>query len=272
VLEDDNVLGQFIWAGIDYLGESQWPAKGWTGSSLDICGFYKDESWLRKALWSSEPVVHLCFYDNTQANNYARGRWNFPYTASHLNLDHLEHRVVSAAVYTNCDEVELWINGKRVGRRRPTDYENGIIEWPLDYAPGELKVIGFRGGKEAAVQEMKTAGPPAAIALKPDKTVLRPYGIAHIEVNIIDEAGIPYPTGNMLLGFSLDGDGEIMGASSPDLNNPLGFDLPRVYTSLGKALVIIRAGASSGELRFSAFGESLKTGKLHFTVDQAAQP
>jgi len=270
VLEDDNVLGQFIWTGIDYLGECQWPAKGWTGSSLDICGFYKDESWLRKALWSSEPVVHLCFYDNTQANNYARGRWNFPYTASHLNLDHLEHRVVSAVVYTNCDEVELWINGKRVGRRRPADYENGIIQWPFDYAPGELKIIGFRGGKEAAVQEMKTAGPPAAIALNADRTRLEPYGIAHIEISIIDEAGTVYPTGNPLLGFSLEGDGVIIGASSPDMNNPLGFDLPRVYTSLGKALVIIRAGASSGGLCFSAFGENLKTGKLHFTVDQAA--
>jgi beta-galactosidase len=267
VLEDANVLGQFIWAGIDYLGESQWPAKGWTGSSLDICGFHKDESWLRKALWSSEPVVHLCFYDNSQDNNYARGRWNFPYTASHLNLDHLERRVAHTAVYTNCDEVELWINGKRVGRRKPADYENGIIEWPFDYAPGELKVIGFRGGKEAAVQEMKTAGPPAAIALNADMARLRPYGIAHIEVGITDEAGIHNPTGNLLLGFSLEGDGEIMGASSPDLNNPLGFDLPRVYTSLGKALVIIKAGASSGDLCFSAFGESLRTGKLHFMVE-----
>jgi beta-galactosidase len=266
VLEDDNVLGQFIWAGMDYLGESQWPAKGWTGASLDICGFFKDEAWLRKALWSSEPVVHLCFYDNTQANNYARGRWNFPYTASHLNLDHLERRVAAAAVYTNCDEVELWINGKKIGRRKPADFANGIIEWHFDYSPGELKAVGFRGGKEAAVQEMKTAGPPAAIALNADRTQIAPYGIAHIEVDITDEAGIRNPTGSLLLGFSLQGDGEILGASSPDLNNPLGFDLPRVYTSLGKALVIIRAGASTGELCFSAYGENLKTGSACFTV------
>ena len=199
------------------------------------------------------------------------GRWNFPYTASHLNLDHLERRVVQAAVYTNCDEVELRVNGKKIGRRKPADFENGIIEWHFDYAPGELKAIGFRNGKEAAVQEMKTAGPPAAIELKADRLRLRPYGIAHIEVGITDEAGIPFPAENTLLGFSLEGDGEIMGASSPDLNNPLGFDLPRVYVSMGKALVIIKAGASSGELFFSAYGENLKTGKLHFTVEQAAQ-
>ena len=266
VLEDDNVLGQFIWAGIDYLGESFWPAKGWAGSSLDICGFYKDQTWLRKSFWSDEPVVHLCFYDNTQRNNYARGRWNFPYTASHLNLDHLENRIVNAAVYTNCDEAELVINGKSYGRRRPADYQNGIIEWAFDYVPGELRLTGFRNGKEAAVHEIKTAGPPAIIDLKSDTATLEKNGLAHIEVCITDEAGVCYPAEDILLGFSLEGDGEIMGASSPSLNTPLGFDLPRVYCSLGRALVIIKAGASAGELRFSAFGENLKTGTLQLNI------
>jgi len=273
VQEDDNVLGQFIWAGIDYFGEASWPAKGWTGASLDICGFYKDQAWLRKSLWSDEPVIHLCFYDNTQKNNYARGRWNFPYTASHLNLSHFEQRIVTAAVYTNCDEAELWINGKKTGRRRPVDFENGIIEWPFDYKSGELKVIGFKDGREAALCEMKTAGAPAVIKLKADKKTIAPCGIAHIEVCITDENGVINPVEDLLLGFSLEGDGKIMGASSPDLNNSLGFDLSRVYTSLGKALVIIKAGASGGGLIFSAYSENcpasryLKSEKLHFTVE-----
>jgi len=266
VLEDDNVLGQFIWTGMDYFGESGWPTKGWTGASLDICGFYKDQAHLRKSMWSDEPMVHLCFYDITQKNNFARGRWNFPYTASHLNLDHLKRRTVDAAVYTNCDEVELWINNKKVGRRKTSDFESGIIEWTFDYAPGELKIKGFKGGKEVAVQKMKTAGPAAAISLKADRTKLKPSGLAHIEVNITDESGILNPAQDFLLGFSLEGDGEIMGASSPDLSSSLGFDLPRVYTSLGKALVIVKAGASSGELVLSAHGDNLKTGSVHFTV------
>ena len=272
VLEDDNVLGQFIWAGIDYFGEASWPAKGWTGSSLDICGFYKDQSWLRKSLWSDEPVVHLCFYDNTQKNNFARGRWNFPYTASHLNLDHFQNRIVTAAVYTNCEEVELWINGKKTGRRKPADFENGIIEWPFDYKSGELKIIGFIKGKEAAVQEVKTAGTPAVIDLKADKKTLPPFGLAHIEVSVTDEKGIINPAEDLLLGFSLEGDGQILGASSPDLNTSLGFDLPLVCTSLGKALVIIKAGASAGDITFSAYSRNcpdarfLKSEKLRFTV------
>jgi len=274
VLEDDNVLGQFIWAGIDYFGEASWPAKGWTGASLDICGFYKDQSWLRKSFWSDDPFVHLCFYDNAQKNNFARGRWNFPYTASHLNLDHMERRIITAVIYTNCDEAELWINSKKIGRRKPADFENGIIEWPIDYQSGEMKVTGYRDGKEAALHEIKTAGVPAVINLKTDKKNISPFGIAHIEVSITDENGVINPVEDLLLGFSLEGDGKIMGASSPDLNNSLGFDLPRVYTSLGKALVIIKAGASAGDLILSAHSENcpaprfLKNEKLVFSVEE----
>jgi beta-galactosidase len=267
VLEDDNVLGQFIWAGIDYLGECNWPAKGWAGATLDISGFYKDQTWLRKSYWSSEPAVHLCIYDNKRPNNFARGRWYFPYTASHLSLGHLGRRVVNAAVYTNCDEAELWINGKKIGRRKPADFENNIIEWTFEYMPGEVKVIGYKDGKEAAVHEIKTAGPPATICLKADKATLKTGDLAHIELSITDETGISCPVEDMLMSFSLEGDAEIMGASSPNLNNALGFDLPRVHTSNGKALIIIKAGAGAGELCFSAFGKNLKTGTLRFSVE-----
>jgi beta-galactosidase len=268
VLENDNVLGQFIWAGVDYLWESRWPAKGWSAASLDICGFYRDESYLRKSLWSPEPVVHLCFYDNTQKRDYARGRWSYPATASHLNLDHLENRIVSAAIYTNCEEVELWINGKKLGRRKSGDYENGIVEWTFDYAKGKLKVVGYNGGKETCVQEMKTAGAPESIRLTADKTLLRADSndLAHVEISVVDREGDLFPAEDLLLSFALEGDGQIMGASSPDMVNSLGFDLPRVYCSRGRALVIIKAGASTGELILNAYSDTLKSSSLRFTV------
>jgi beta-galactosidase len=273
VLESDNVLGQFIWTGIDYLGESRWPAKGWAGAFLDICGFYRDESYLRKSLWSPEPVVHLCFYDNTRKRNYTRGRWSYPATVSHLNLDHLEYRTVTAAVYTNCEEAELWINGKKVGRRKTADYENGIIEWTFDYAPGELKVIGYKDGRAVCVHEMKTAGEPEQIILKADKTELRADSgdLCHVELSVADSAGCPCPAEDLLLSFSLEGDGQIMGASSPDIANNLGFDLPRVRCSRGKALVIVKAGASAGGLVLSAFAGALKSNPLKLTVQSPAE-
>ncbi|MDR1230397.1 MAG: DUF4982 domain-containing protein [Spirochaetaceae bacterium] len=270
VLENGNVIGQFIWAGIDYLGESSWPAKGWAGALLDICGFPKPNAYYRKSVWSDEPVIHLSFYDGGGRPDYVRGRWSFPQTASHLNLDHFKRRTVKAAVYTNCEEADLWINGKKRGTRRPADFENGIIEWTFDYEEGELEVLGRRNGLTVCRHTLRTAGPARNILLIPDKTTLRAgqSAIAHIETSVTDEAGTLCPVGEHLIEWTLRGDGEILGACSPDLNAPLGFRLPKTYTSGGKALAIIKAGASPGLLSLTAYADGLKTAALDFTVTE----
>ncbi|MDR3303025.1 MAG: DUF4982 domain-containing protein [Treponema sp.] len=268
VLENNNVLGQFIWAGIDYLGESGWPAKGWTGSILDICGFLKPNAWYRKSIWTEAPMVYLTFYDATLKPSYTRGRWSFPKSASHLNFPHFIRETVTAALYTNCDEVELRINGKLMGRRRPEHFENNIVEWTFEYAEGEIQAIGYKNNVPVATYTLKTAGTAHDIQLSPDKTRLLPGGIAHIEVAITDEGGILCPNEELLVEFSLTGDGEILGASSPDLNSSLGFTLPKVFTSAGKALLIIKAGASSGELSLNAYSAGLCPATLCFTVSQ----
>jgi len=270
VQENSNVIGQFIWAGIDYLGECTWPAKGWTGAFLDICGFMKPNAWFRKSIWSSEPIVYIGFSDQGVKPNYARGRWSFPPIASHLNLDSFQGRTVTAVIFTNCDEVELLVNGKKMGKRQPGDFPGGIIEMCLEYFKGEVKAIGYCDGSEVCSHTLKTAGPARKITLIPDKKNLLPgcADIAHVEINITDSQGIPCPHEDVLLGFSLTGDGEILGACSPDLNSHLGFTQPRVITSDGKALLLIKAGASPGTLKLTAYAENLETGTASFKVKQ----
>ena len=268
VLENDNVIGQFIWAGIDYLGEASWPSKGWSGSILDICGFYKPNAWYRKSIWCDEPMVYFAFYNQCEKHNYARGRWSFPSLASHLNLDHFNRRTVTMAVYSNCDEVELVINGKKMGKRKPVDFENNIIEWTIEYVTGEIKTAGYCNGKEVCGYAVKTAGAPEKIKLTSDKTQLKAncHDIAHIEVDITDKNGILCPLEDLLIDFSLSGDGEILGACSPDLTSSLGYTLSKTYTSGGKALVIIKAGEGRGALELTAYCEKLKTASLKFNV------
>jgi beta-galactosidase len=268
VLESENVIGQFIWAGIDYLGESSWPAKGWAGAILDICGFMKPNAWFRKSIWSDEPTVYIAFHNQAEKPNYTRGRWSFPPMAAHLNLDHFIRRTVTAAIFTNCDEAELWINDKKIGRRKPSDFPNGIIEWTFEYAAGEVKVIGYRNGKALCTHTLKTAGPARKILLAPDRKNLAcgRGDIAHVEISVSDENGILCPNEETLVEFALTGDGKILGACSPDLNAGLGFTLPKVVTSGGKALAIIKAGGSPGELELTAYSEKLETASLKFKV------
>jgi beta-galactosidase len=264
VLENGKVIGQFIWAGIDYLGESGWPAKGWAGSILDICGYMKPNAFFRKSLWDTEPVVYIGFYDQSVKPNYARGRWSFPPVASHLNFEHFSRRAVTAVIYTNCDETELWINGKMVGRRRPADFSNGVIEWTFEYVAGEVKAVGCRDGKALCSHTLKTAGAAGKIRLVPDRSSLDCGGIAHVEVSISDKKGVLCPNEETLVEFGLAGDGEILGACSPNLNDGLGFTLPKVITSGGRALVIIKAGAGPGTLELSAYSADLEPASLRF--------
>jgi len=256
VLENDNVIGQFIWAGIDYLGECGWPAKGWSGSILDICGFMKPNAFFRKSIWSAEPFVYIGFYDQSIEPNYCRGRWSFPPVVSQLNIEHFNRRTVTAVIYTNCDETELRINGKKMGRRKPADFTNGVIEWTFEYVSGEISVVGYSKGKELCTHTLKTVGPASKILLAPDTKTLASGGIAHVEVSITDEKGILCPNEKTLIEFALAGDGWILGACSSNLNDNLGYSLPKVITSGGRALVIIRAGASPGTLELSAYSAS----------------
>ena len=269
VVENDNVIGQFIWAGIDYLGESSWPAKGWTGAILDICGFRKPSAWFRTSIWGDEPVVYLAFHDQNIKPDYCRGRWSFPPLSSHLNHNHFKRRTVTAVIFTNCETVSLWINGKKLGSRTPKDFANGIIEWTFEYTSGEIKTAGYRGGKAVCEYCLKTAGQAKKILLVPDKTSLACFDAAHVEVNITDENGILCPNEEVQLDFTLAGDGEILGACSPDLSSSMGFTLPRTVTSGGKALVIIRAGASPGLLELNAYCETLEPAALRFNILEA---
>jgi len=266
VLESDNVIGQFIWAGIDYLGESTWPAKGWTGSILDICGFMKPNAFFRKSIWTDEPFVYLAFYDQNINPDYSRGRWSFPQMSSHLNHEHFHQKAVKTAIFTNCPECELWINGKKMGRRKKADFENGIIEWAFEYVNGNVEVKGFKEGREVCSYSLKTAGEAKKIQLIPDRTNIEKGGIAHIEINIIDKDALLCPNEELLVELALTGDGKILGACSPDLSKNIGFTLPKVITSGGRALAMIKAGGNSGTLELRAYSEKLEKASLRLKI------
>jgi len=266
VLENDNVIGQFIWAGIDYLGEAQYPSKGWPGSIIDICGFYKPNAYYRKSIWTTEPFVYIAFRDQYIKNDFGRGRWSFPPLSSHLNHEYFERRTVTAVIFTTCEEVQLFINAKKMGSRKKTDFKNGIIEWIFEYYYGSVEVKGFNKGKEVCSHILKTAEKANKIMLLTDKTELKKDEIAHIEVNICDKNGNLCPNEEALVEFSIRGNAKILGACSSDLNQNMGFAFPKVMTHGGRALVMIKALDTSGNIELSAYCKNLKDAKLRFKV------
>ena len=148
------LAGVFYWTGFDYRGEPnpmKYPATGSQFGILDYCGFPKDEAFYLKAWWTDETILHI-----------------FP----HWNLQGHEGEEVDVWVYSNCDEVELIVNGKRLGRKEMP--KNGHLEWKAVYKPGYVKAVGYKNGKRIKVEKIETTDVATRIVLDADRTSLVP--------------------------------------------------------------------------------------------------
>jgi beta-galactosidase len=196
--------GLFYWTGFDYRGEPTpfgWPATLSQFGILDSCGFPKDGHSYLKSWWTDEPVLHVFPH------------WNWP--------DRLGEELTVTA-NSNCDEVELFLNGTSLGRK--TMPKNGHLEWKVRYAPGTLLARGFRNGNEIIRDEVVTTGAPQQIRLIPDRHQLRADGqdVVVVRVEIADAAGHVVPTADCPVRFSVKGPGRIIGVgnSNPSCLEP----------------------------------------------------
>ncbi|HEX7585938.1 MAG TPA: beta-galactosidase GalA, partial [Prolixibacteraceae bacterium] len=192
------LAGLFYWTGFDYKGEPNplsWPAVSSEFGILDACGFPKDSYYYLKSWWTSEPVLHIL---------------------PHWNWKGKEGKEISVWAYSNCDQVELFLNKKSLGRKSMS--RNGHIEWVVKYTPGTLLAKGFKNGKEIIKSQVETTGNSAAIQLIADRTSIKADGedISVITVRINDAKGLNVPTANDEITFSLEGPGKIIGVGNGD--------------------------------------------------------
>lgn len=109
VEDHDYVIGSFLWAGFDYLGEAEaWPSKGWAASPIDSCGFRKPRSYFYQSVWSDEPMVQIAVFDDAMETNPEKAHWEWPKMASHWNFPHFEQGHARLVTFTNCEQVELF--------------------------------------------------------------------------------------------------------------------------------------------------------------------
>lgn len=184
--------GLFYWTGFDYRGEPNplgFPAVGSQFGILDYCGFPKDEAFYLKAWWTDEPVLHI-----------------FP----HWNLQGHEGETVSVWAYSNCDEVELRVNGKSLGRKPMP--ENGHLAWDATYQPGRVEALGYRGGKRVMRQLIETTGEAAQIRAKSDRSL----DLEILSVELLDAKRRLVPTACNDLTIQVTGPAHILGVGNGD--------------------------------------------------------
>jgi len=211
----DYVCGDFMWTGIDYLGEARWPGRSSNSGVLDLAGFPKDGYYFYQSQWTKKPMIHL-----------------FP----HWNWKGKEGQIIPVLAYSNCDAVELFLNGKSYGEKKlefPRPGNSGSwdsydkpplnasttdlhLSWDVPYEPGTLKCVGKINGQVVCTETVRTAGEPSALQLTVDKNTLYANGqdVIHLKVRIVDANGVMVPYANNVVAFTVQGEARIIGVEN----------------------------------------------------------
>lgn len=186
VRDNEHIFGQFLWTGIDYLGEShRWPSRGFDSGLLDFGGEIKPRGYFRKSLWSDEPMIYI---GTTPAG---RGRARLTQDAPPIWNGYYDGQNVRVFCYTNAAKARLELNGKIVGELKDYDDNNGMIYWDIPYESGKLVAVGLdSSGKEVSRTSIQTSKRSYEIKAKPVKNALVKNGdVTQIDIQIVDEAG-----------------------------------------------------------------------------------
>jgi beta-galactosidase len=257
-----------MWTGISYLGEARWPAKGSRSGVLDTCGFIHDGYYFYKSLWTKDPVLHL---------------------SAHWNLAGQEGEIITVTCFTNCDTVELFLNGKSLGVQGYMFPETGMsgeysnfpdrlrvlqttgdlhLSWYVPYQPGTLKAVGTKDGKVVMNVEQTTTGSPAAIRLTTDRAAINTNwdDLSHVTVEIVDAQGRVVPTADNEVVFALSGPGRILGLDNGDNLSHESYQGDRRKAFFGHALALVQSNGQPGEIQLTASSPSLTGASVTITA------
>jgi beta-galactosidase len=205
---------------------------------VDVCGFPKDTFYYFKAWWGKEPALHL-----------------FP----HWNFEGREGDEIPVWVYSNLDEVELFVNGKSLGSQKVPRL--GHVEWKAKYEPGVIEARGSQygsgGGQVVLTEKRETTGPAVAIRLTADRTEIDADGedVAILKVEALDKEGRAVPTASNFIGFKVSGDGALIGVGNGDPNCQESDKEPKRSLFNGLAQVIVQSTRRDGEIHIEAVKE-----------------
>lgn len=271
-------LGEFIWTGIDYLGEptpyggrdnstkgywnDDWPSRSSYFAPVDLAGLPKDRYYLYQSQWTDEPMVHVL---------------------PHWNWQGKEGDSIPVFVYTNCEEVELLLNGRSLGRKVKgkdlteipaefwgfpgTMYKSKYrLSWMVAYEPGALKAIAYKNGVAKAEKEIKTAGEPVKVVMAADRTKISADGkdLSYITVWVEDASGNPCPLAYNKIDFGVEGVGSIAGVGNGNQRSLESFQAPHRKLFRGKCVLIVKSVEQAGQIKIKASSEGLQSD--HITI------
>ncbi len=239
------MAGGFVWSGFDYRGEPTpftWPAINSQYAIMDTCGFPKDSYFYYQSCWSDKPVLHLLPH------------WNWPGK---------EGQDIDVWCYSNCKQVELFLNGKSLGKKPMPQYSH--LEWQVKYAPGALSAVGYDDeGNVTARTSVETTGEPAAVALVPGRSAVNANGsdISLVTVRITDGQGRTVPLATNMVSFDVNGPGKLIGVGNgnPDCHEADKGSERSAFNGL--CLAIVQSSGAPGAITIEANSPGLKSARV----------
>lgn len=225
-----HVAGDYMWTGIDYLGESMWPNKNSSCGVLDTAGFRKDSFYFYQSQWTSKDVVHIM---------------------PHWNMEGSQGEIIPVICYTNCEKVELFLNGKSYGVRayefprqgmaqKYGHYDKPVISittndlhlsWDVPYEEGVLEAVGYNGDTEVKRATVKTTGDPYKLIVTIDEGLIKNQEVYHAIVTVVDKGGLIVPVASNKINIDVKG-GIVLGVDNGD---PSSHELFKASSRLAKA-------------------------------------
>jgi hypothetical protein len=261
VRDKDFIFGQFLWTGIDYLGEAhRWPSRGFTSGLLDLGGFIKPRGYFRKSLWTDEPMIYLGAYP------MRKGESDLLIDAPHL-WNYQEGDTIRVVSYTNCETARLFLNGIEIGAEKSRDDETGVIVWDVVYKPGRLEVHGLNNGEKITSDVIETTGRPYAIeAARWDEKPVKKGDVVQVEISILDESNRFVYLADNELTCHVEGPGKLMGLEASDPHDMGNYNDNRQRVYRGRMIAYIKA-EETGRIKASFSSPWLKSDHVEFKVE-----
>ena len=284
VLKYNYVIGDFVWTGFDYLGEASIGWRGymhegsffpWTHAfcgDIDICGFKRPQSYYRDVLWEHGQKVWMfvtppepSFEPNPKRMDWSKWHWHD--VVACWNWEGQEGKELEVVVYSACEEVELFLNGKSLGKKETSRDTELTAKWQVPYEAGVLKAVGFDQGKKAEVCELHTAREQSQIRLSADRTKIKADGqdLSYVTVELVDSKGVRHPKADNKVEFEIEGPGSIVSIGSSNPMSVESYKWPYRKAYQGRCLAIIKSTEQEGVITLTAKTGNLKPGTVKVT-------
>lgn len=272
---EDNpfIAGSFVWAGVDYLGESApWPAKGWCSSPFDITMKEKPQAAFYHPAWTPDrDYLKLVVRDNCFDQPAGKDHWQYPPMADTWDLPYIDERCVEVRCYTTCDSVKfyfpMWSNPQMPLKTRVTaDYPDHCIKVQLPAKRGKILAIGYKGGKEVMRDSLVNHGPVAGVRLDADYDLLDPLKgdysprgmtstVSHIRLSLVDSLGRLQQMEPRRFRVEVEGPLRLLGVETGDLRREESWRTTEMDTYFGEGLIRVQSTSECGLARVLVYVE-----------------